>query len=76
MTTHSIFLSGESHEQRSLEGYISWGPKESDMIELLTLSVFETTNPRYSSALVLSPWGTGGEKGFPNSADSLIHAMP
>ena len=33
MATHSIFLSGESHEQRSLAGYSPWGDKESDMTE-------------------------------------------
>ena len=27
---------GESHGQRSLEGYSSWGHKESDMTERLT----------------------------------------
>jgi hypothetical protein len=27
------FLSGESHGQRSLAGYSSWGYKESDMTE-------------------------------------------
>ena len=26
-----VFLSGEFHGQRSLEGYSSWDPKESDM---------------------------------------------
>ena len=28
-----VFLSGESHEWRSLVGYSSWGHKESDMTE-------------------------------------------
>ena len=28
MATHSIFLPGEVHEQRSLVGYSSWGHKE------------------------------------------------
>ena len=28
-----IFLPGESHEQRSLEGYGPWGLTESDMTE-------------------------------------------
>ena len=31
-----VFLSGESHGQRSLVGYSPWGPKESDMTEQLT----------------------------------------
>ena len=32
MATHSVFLSGKSHGQRSLVhgGYSSWGHKESD----------------------------------------------
>ena len=33
-----IFLSGESHGQRSLGGYSPWGHKELDMTEQLTLS--------------------------------------
>ena len=28
-----VFLRGESHGQRSLEGYSPWGQKESDRIE-------------------------------------------
>ena len=31
-----VFLPGESHEQRSLGGYSSWGCKESDMTEQLS----------------------------------------
>ena len=30
MATHSVFLPGESHGQRSLVGYSPWGHKESD----------------------------------------------
>ena len=33
--THSVFLPGESHGQRSLAGHSSWGCKESDMTEQL-----------------------------------------
>ena len=33
----SVFLSGKSHGQRSLEGYSPWGLKESDMTERLPL---------------------------------------
>ena len=29
----TVFLSGEFHGQRSLEGYSPWGHKESDMTE-------------------------------------------
>ena len=31
METHSVFLPGEFHGQRSLVGYSPWGHKESDM---------------------------------------------
>ena len=30
-----VFLPGESHGQRSLAGYSPWGPKESDMTEVI-----------------------------------------
>ena len=33
MATHSAFLPGEIHGQRSLGGYSPWGCKESDMAE-------------------------------------------
>ena len=33
IATHSIFLSGEFHGQRSLVGYSPWGCKESYMAE-------------------------------------------
>ena len=36
MATHSIFLPGESHGQRSLVGYSPWGCKESETTELLS----------------------------------------
>ena len=32
--THSSILAGESHGQRSLAGYSSWGCKELDTIEM------------------------------------------
>ena len=32
-----VFLPGESHGQRSLEGYSPWGCTESDMTELLSV---------------------------------------
>ena len=36
MAPTPVFLPGESHGQRSLEGYSPWDHKESDMIERLT----------------------------------------
>ena len=35
-----VLLPGESRGQKSLAGYSSWGRKESDTTELLTLSLF------------------------------------
>ena len=37
MATHSIFLPGESHGQRSLAGYSPWVVKEEDMNEQLSM---------------------------------------
>ena len=34
MATHSSTLPGESHGQRSLEGYSPWGHRESDRTEV------------------------------------------
>ena len=35
MATHPVFLPGKSHGPKDLVGYNPWGPKESDMTELL-----------------------------------------
>ena len=40
MATHSTFLPGESHRQRSLESYSPWDHKELDTTLRLTLSCF------------------------------------
>ena len=37
-----VFLPGKSPGQRSLAGYSSWGPKESDTTEQLTLTHMES----------------------------------
>ena len=39
MATHSVFLPGESHGQRSLVGCSPWGRKESGTTERLTLTL-------------------------------------
>ena len=39
-----VFLPGESHGQRSLEGYSPWGHKELDMTEQLSTTIFEKQN--------------------------------
>ena len=43
MANHPMFLPGEFHEQRNLEGYSPWGHKESDMAEQLRLSLCTQT---------------------------------
>ena len=46
MATHSIFLPGESHGQRSLEGCIPWGCKESDTTEqLIRTNAYRSMSP-------------------------------
>jgi len=37
-----VFLSGESHGQRSLVGYSPWGPKDLDMTEQLSIAQHST----------------------------------
>ena len=44
MATHSIFLPGEFHGQRSLDGYSPWGCTESDMTERLMLSLSQMSD--------------------------------
>ena len=39
-----IFLPGEVHGQRSLASYSSWGCKESDMTEQVTISLLGKMN--------------------------------
>ena len=46
MVTHSVFLPGGSHEQRSLAGYSPWGHKELDTTERLTLRLSEIVQLR------------------------------
>ena len=40
MVTHSRFLPGKFHGQRSLAGYSLWGHKESDMTEHACMQAF------------------------------------
>ena len=44
MATHSSILPGESHGQRSLADYSSWGWKKSDTTERLTQTTFHPSN--------------------------------
>ena len=47
MVPTPVFLSGESHGQRSLVGYSPWGHKELDTTEQLTLSQFQVKSGNY-----------------------------
>ena len=54
VATHSVFLPGKSHGQRSLAGYSPWGHKENDMIErliLLTIKLIRTCNSWHGKGL-------------------------
>ena len=53
MATHTVFLPGESHGQRSLVGYSSWGHKESDMAECLTLHFFSFSHRTQENSLLI-----------------------
>ena len=47
MATTLVFLPGEFHGQRSLEGYSPWDCKESDMTELTFTSFHLTLYPEF-----------------------------
>ena len=55
-----VFLPGESHEQKRLEGYSSWGHRESDTIESLTHTLwrgeFEFEQERETDYAFLGYW--------------------
>ena len=50
-----VLLPGESHEQRSLEGYSPWGCKESDMTEWLTFPFLSLISVQFSSVAQSCP---------------------
>ena len=52
MATHTVFLPRESHEQRSLMGYSTWGSKEWDRTERLTLSLSLFSSVQFSCSVV------------------------
>ena len=60
MATHSGFLPGESHGQRSLAGYSPWSPKKSDMTEPLTLLIFQEGLPWWLSGKEPANAGNAG----------------
>ena len=55
MATHSVFLAGEFHGQRSLVGYSPWGHKELDMTEWLTLSHLDESYCHHTSRDFFKP---------------------
>ena len=52
MAMHSSIFAGKFHRQRSLVGYTPCGGKESDMSELLTLSLSFTFHHALSGLLL------------------------
>ena len=74
-----VFLPGESHGQSSLVGYSTRGCKESDMIELLTLSPFHSLhsliwNPPLRCEPSTSPWPHTELRGITVASYSLLTA--
>ena len=57
MATHCSVFPGESHGQRSLAGYSSWGRKESDTTERLPLQGFREAVSLPAPAFVSQPPG-------------------
>ena len=55
METTPVLLPGESHGQRSLLGYSSWGHKESDTTELSQHSIAYSRNKSDSQKLQAGP---------------------
>ena len=51
-----IFLPGKSHGHRSLVDYSSWGHKESDMTELLSIYMFSSVQSLSHIRLFATPW--------------------
>ena len=58
MGTHSVFLPGESHGQRSLVGSSPWGHKESDMTEETQHALIHTVILQDFSARAVWPQST------------------
>ena len=54
MASHSVFLPGESHGQRSLAGYSPWDRKDSDRTESLTYThVYKNFSIMFGKRLIL-----------------------
>ena len=61
MARTQVFLPGESHGMRSLDGYSPWSCKESDMTESLTLS--------------FSWWFSGKKKNLPAMQETRVQSL-
>ena len=69
MATHSIFLPGESHGQRSLMGYFPW-VAESDMTEHTLCGICAPTNHSTRPPEANPRQARYGEKNINHSKDS------
>ena len=65
-----VFLPGEPHRQRSLEGYIPWGPKESDTTERLSTAHTHIYSTQYSVLV-----GAGSAK-WPHPGSPAPDSLP
>ena len=73
MATHSLFLPGESHGQRSLLGYSPRGRKESHTAEWLKLSLSLFRGLESSSSHFLACPGTNLEWLYEDQCSRVLH---
>ena len=62
-----LFLPGESHGQRSLEGYTPWGHQESDTTE--------ATEHARKTALYVSWWPCRGQYCFGSNCQLVLNSL-
>ena len=70
MATHSVFLPGEFHEQKSLAGYSPWGRKESDTTKQLTVLQYALHKVKYALHTLSSVYSPAS---FDQSIQSCNH---
>ena len=71
-----VFLSGELHGQRSQVGYSSWGHKESDKAEQLTLLLSICSSNTFTFNLLLCCCATGLHHDIVITATISLQAVP